>query len=64
MLLSLCGLIKSRLLGILPCGNGSWRLRRKLGDDPGNPGYIFAEPTVGYCMEQGDGPEPEAESSG
>ena len=25
MLLSLCGLIKSRLLGTLPCGNGSWR---------------------------------------
>ena len=32
--------------------------------NPGNPGYIFAEPTVGYRMEQGDGPEPEAESSG
>ena len=47
-----------------PVRNIVRRLRRKLGDDPGNPGYIFAEPTVGYRMEQGDGPEPEGESSG
>ena len=53
-----------------PVRNIVKRLRRKLGDDPGNPGYIFAEPSVGYRMEQGDGPEPqsdpepEAESSG
>ena len=36
------------------------RLRRKLGDDPGNPGYIFAEPNVGYRKEKGEGPEQEA----
>ena len=53
-----------------PVRNIVRRLRRKLGDDPGNPSYIFAEPSVGYRMEQGDGPEPqsdpepEAESSG
>ena len=35
------------------------RLRRKLGDDPGNPGYIFAEPSVGYRMEKGEVPEQE-----
>ena len=33
------------------------RLRRKLDDDPENPGYIFAEPTVGYRMELGEAPE-------
>ena len=35
------------------------RLRRKLGEDPDNPSYIFAEPTVGYRMEQGEGAEAE-----
>ncbi len=39
-----------------PVRNIVKRLRRKLGDDPGNPGYIFAEPTVGYRMEEGEGP--------
>ena len=33
------------------------RLRRKLGDDAGNPKYILAEPRVGYRMVKGDGPE-------
>ena len=37
-----------------PVRNIVRRLRRKLDDDPGNPGYIFAEPTVGYRMEMGD----------
>ena len=32
------------------------RLRRKLGDDPDNPSYIFAEPSVGYRMEKGEVP--------
>ena len=39
-----------------PVRNIVKRLRRKLDDDPGNPGYIFAEPTVGYRMEKGEGP--------
>ena len=39
-----------------PVRNIVKRLRRKLDDDPGNPGYIFAEPTVGYRMEMGEGP--------
>ena len=39
-----------------PVRNIVRRLRRKLGDAPGNPSYIFAEPTVGYRMEQGEGP--------
>ena len=30
------------------------RLRRKLGDDPSNPTYILAEPSVGYRMEEGE----------
>ena len=38
-----------------PVRNIVRRLRRKLGDDPGNPGYIFAEPSVGYRMEEGEG---------
>ena len=38
-----------------PVRNIVRRLRRKLGDDPGNPGYIFAEPSVGYRMEKGEG---------
>ena len=29
------------------------RLRRKLGDDPDDPSYIFAEPSVGYRMAEG-----------
>ncbi len=33
------------------------RLRRKLGDDPGSPTYILTEPSVGYQMEEGEGPE-------
>ena len=35
------------------------RLRRKLGDDAGNPAYIYTEPRVGYRMAKGEGPEPE-----
>ena len=31
------------------------RLRHKLGDDAGNPTYIFAEPRVGYRMPKGEG---------
>ena len=38
-----------------PVRNIVRRLRRKLGDAPGNPGYIFAEPSVGYRMEKGEG---------
>ena len=40
-----------------PVRNIVKRLRRKLGDDPGNPTYILAEPSVGYRMEEGEGPE-------
>ena len=29
------------------------KLRRKLGDDPGNPAYIFTEPRVGFRMPRG-----------
>ena len=36
-----------------PVRNIVRRLRRKLGDDPGNPSYIFAEPSVGYRMAEG-----------
>ena len=39
-----------------PVRNIVTRLRRKLGDDPDNPGYIFAEPSVGYRMEKGEVP--------
>ncbi len=39
-----------------PVRNIVRRLRRKLGDDPDNPGYIFAEPSVGYRMEKGEVP--------
>ena len=42
-----------------PVRNIVRRLRRKLGDDPDNPGYIFAEPSVGYRMEKGEVPEQE-----
>ena len=31
------------------------RLRRKLGDDPDNPSYIFTKRRVGYWMEPGEG---------
>ena len=35
------------------------RLRRKLGEDGGNPRYVFAESRVGYRMERPDvRPEP------
>ena len=33
------------------------RLRRKLGDDAGNPTYIFTEPRVGYRMGRDETPE-------
>ena len=42
-----------------PVRNIVRRLRRKLGDDPGNPSYIFAEPSVGYRLENGEVPEQE-----
>ena len=35
------------------------RLRRKLGEDAGNPKYIFAEPRVGYRMPKGGEPSGE-----
>ena len=37
-----------------PVRNIVRRLRRKLGDAADNPGYIFAEPSVGYRMEKGE----------
>ena len=37
-----------------PVRNIVKRLRRKLGDDPGSPGYILTEPRFGYRMEQGE----------
>ena len=40
-----------------PVRNIVKRLRRKLGDDPGNPAFIFAVPRVGYRMEEGEGQE-------
>ena len=33
------------------------RLRRKLGDDAGNPAYIFTEPRLGYRMAEGGSQE-------
>ena len=42
-----------------PVRNIVRRLRRKLGDDADNPGYIFAEPSIGYRMERGEAQEPE-----
>ena len=48
-----------------PVRNIVKRLRRKLGDDPGNPEYILTEPSVGYRMEEGetkDGEEQEREA--
>ena len=30
------------------------KLRRKLGEDAGNPSYIFTEPRVGYRMPRGE----------
>ena len=41
-----------------PVRNIVRRLRRKLDDDPDNPSYIFALPTVGYRMAEADTPEP------
>ena len=38
-----------------PVRNIVRRLRRKLGDDPDDPTYIFALPTVGYRMAEGEG---------
>ena len=35
------------------------QLRRKLGDDANNPTYILTEPSVGYRMAKGEGPEQE-----
>ena len=35
------------------------RLRRKLGENAGNPRYIFAEPRVGYRMPRSERPEEE-----
>ena len=33
------------------------KLRRKLGDDAGNPTYIFTKPGVGFRMPKGEGQE-------
>ena len=35
------------------------RLRRKLGDDPDNPAYIFTKRRVGYWMVKAEGLEQE-----
>ena len=35
------------------------RLRRKLGEDADNPGYIFAEPRIGYRMAEAEQTEQE-----
>ncbi|MCY4448284.1 MAG: ATP-binding protein [Chloroflexi bacterium] len=32
------------------------KLRRKLGDDPRDPTYVFTEPRVGFRMPEGEGP--------
>ena len=42
-----------------PVRNIVRRLRRKLGDDPDDPTYIFALPTVGYRMAEGEVAETE-----
>ena len=39
------------------------RLRRKLGEDGGDPTWIFSVPRVGYRMAEADSAEPEAEPS-
>ena len=39
-----------------PVRNIVRRLRRKLDDDPDDPSYIFALPTVGYRMAEGEAP--------
>ena len=39
-----------------PVRNIVRRLRRKLDDDPDDPTYIFALPTVGYRMAEGEAP--------
>ena len=39
-----------------PVRNIIKRLRGKLGDDAGNPTYIFNEPRVGYRMPEGEAP--------
>ena len=38
-----------------PVRNIVKRLRQKLGDDAGNPTYIFNEPRIGYRMPEGEG---------
>ena len=40
-----------------PVRNIVRRLRRKLGDDPDDPTYIFVLPTVGYRMAEAEAPE-------
>ena len=44
-----------------PVRNIIKRLRRKLGDDPGNSTFILTEPSVGYRMEKGEAQERETE---
>ena len=39
------------------------KLRRKLGDDAGNPTYIFTEPRVGYWMPKGETQEDDSWTS-
>ena len=55
------GLLLQRVWGLERVGEG-WLLRnvvkvlrRKLGDDAGNPRYIFTEPRVGHWMAAGEG---------
>ena len=64
------GLLLQRVWGPERVGEG-WLLRnvvkvlrRKLGDDAGNPKYIFTEPRVGYRMAAGDTVESPLGSSG
>ena len=44
-----------------PVRNIVMRLRRKLGEEASNPAFIFAEPRVGYRMEQGETQEGEGD---
>ena len=42
-------------LSLRPLRTMVGKLRRKLGEDPGNPRYIFTEPRVGFRMPRGGG---------
>ena len=49
--------------GVRPMRTMVSKLRRKLGDDAGNPTYIFTEPRVGFRMPKGEGPRGELEAT-